>query len=182
MTSSDVEELRKHLGHPGFTQDQADRAQQLLDDAMGVIVREVGQPLDQSTDTVTLDADGGCELVLPRWPVTAVTSVSVKGSDGTFTALAVDTDYEWSQAGILTRVGGFWPRKRRSVAVVFTAGYPTLSADVKRIRRRLAAAGWFNPAGADAENLDDHQVKWNTPGMELTSGEIRQLEPYGRRP
>lgn len=161
-----------------FDEEDAATAAQLLADAQGTIEDEVGQRLEQSTDTVTLDGSGTEELLLPRWPVTAVTSVTVTEASGTVKVLSTPADYSWSQSGVLTRKGGCWPDGDRSVDVVYTPGYAQLPTNVKRICRRLAASAWHNPAGADSEDTGDHRVRWAAPGGELTTGEKRMLDPY----
>ncbi len=180
VTAEELERFGLTLGIYEFDAEQTARATQLLTDAKAVIESEegAGQPLESSTDTVTLDGTGTHLLVLPRWPVTAITSVTVT-EDDTDTLLTVGTDYEWSATGILTRVSGRWPTEPRSVAVVFTAGYADISPDLTRISRRLAAAGWHNPAGANSEQSGDRSVQWHVPGMQLTAAELRTVRRYG---
>lgn len=165
----------------GWESAQAARALQLLEDATGVIDDELHHPITWSMDTVTLDGTGTSKLLLPRWPVTSVTAVYLIDVDGTETLLTHGVDYTWSDKGILTRRSGCWPCRDRCVRVVYTAGYATTPANVGRICRRLAAAGWNNPAGADSEQFGDRTVKWHTPGMELTTAEKDTLSSYGVR-
>lgn len=176
-------QLALHMGVlAGFDTAQTARAQQLLDDATTEIRDKLAQPIESSTDTVTLDGSGTSKLLLPRWPVTAVTSVTEIDTAGVETVLVYRTGYTWSDKGILTRVGGRWPCHDRSVRVVCTAGHTVVPANLARICRRLAAAGWDNPAGADQEQLGDRSVRWNTPGMQLTTAELDTIAGYGVRP
>ena len=69
------------------------------------------------THTVTLDGKGGSTLFLPSLHVTAITSITVDGT------LLAATGYEWSETGQVNRKYGAWPRKLRSIVVVFTHGY-----------------------------------------------------------
>ncbi|HET8684980.1 MAG TPA: hypothetical protein VFM54_24370 [Micromonosporaceae bacterium] len=179
-----TEELRRYLGYPSFDAEQAARAQMLLDDAQALIEgpRGAGQKLELSTDTVTLDGTGTDRLLLPRWPVTAMVSVTVTEDDETVQVLVDEVDYTWSAAGILTRVGGLWPREPRSVAVVYTPGYSTMPSNIKRICRRLAASAWRNTAGATVQEIGDSRVRWAAPGGELTTGELEELAAYRARP
>jgi hypothetical protein len=180
------EELRRWMGNPDWDEEDTARAQDMLDGASGVIDAEIGLGPDgliQRLDSVVLDGSGTRKLLLPRWPVSGVTSVTVTDASGVETALVEGEgeDYTWSQTGILTRLSAVWPCGDRNVAVVYTAGQQPVSADVARICKRLAAAGWHNPAGADTEDIADHRVKWNTPGMELTTAERRILSRYKDR-
>ncbi|MCI0687125.1 MAG: hypothetical protein L0Y54_07820 [Sporichthyaceae bacterium] len=163
-----------------FDAEETVTAQQLLDDATADIETEAGQPLQQSIDTVTMDGSGTHKLVLPRWPVTAVTSVKVTEDDGEVKTLVFDDDYTWSASGILTRKTALWPCGDRSVEAVVTAGYAVISTDLKRICRRLAVAAWENPAGADSEDLGDRRVRWHTAGAELSESEKRTIARYAR--
>ena len=175
------EQLARRMGnYAGFDADETARATELLEDATGVIDDEVGHSLVESTDTVICDGSGAEKLLLPRHPVSAVIEVVEIALDGTETTLAVGVDYTWSADGILTRLGRDWPRHDRSVRAQVTAGFAAEAtpATVRKICLRLGLAGWENPAGAEMEDVADHRVRWNTPGMELTSGEKRQLDPW----
>ncbi len=158
------------------------RAIQLLEDATGVINDELelpqGDDVLSAEKTVTLDGTGTCELVLPRHPVTAVAEVVEIDADGVEKTLTYRDDYTWSDSGVLHRVGARWPCHQRAVRARFTAGLAQVTATLRKISCRLAAAGWNNPAGADTEEIADRRVRWHTPGMELTEGEMRQLDPY----
>ena len=104
MTYATPEQLRLLLRLPAFTGDDEARAQLLLELAEGVIDLETGQALEESTDTVVLDSPtqhgawpdvqgtGERRLILPRWPVKAVTSVTVFREDGTDEVLTHGAD------------------------------------------------------------------------------------------
>lgn len=178
-------ELAKHMGKlAGFVAGSAleQRAQQLLDDATDIINGELRVPIGEDilsvSTTVTLDGTGTRKLLLPRHPVTAVATVIEIDADGNETTLVYRDDYTWSEAGILTRVGRAWPCHDRAVRPTYTGGLTAVTKTIRKICCRLAAAGWPNPGGADMEEIGDRRVRWNTPGMELTTGEIDQLSPY----
>ncbi|MEU7617190.1 hypothetical protein AB0B27_14000 [Micromonospora rifamycinica] len=178
-----VEQLRNRLR--GDADDDTDeQLTELLEDATGVIDDEVGQPLALAETTVTVDGSGAERLLLPRWPVTAVAAVVLVDLDGAETPLVDREDYTWSAAGVLTRLRGCWPCHDQAVRVTLTAGYEEtdLNRRVRRICLRLAIAGRRNPAGADSEDIADSRVRWNTPGMELTTGEKATLARYAARP
>ncbi|GGM14258.1 phage head-tail connector protein [Micromonospora yangpuensis] len=176
-------ELRNRL-RIGPEDESEDALNELLEDASQVIDDEVGQPLVRSTDTVTLDGTGGEALLLPRWPVHAVDDVVLVDEDGQEHVLVYRGDYTWSASGVLTRRphGRLWPCHDRAVRATYTAGYELedIARRVRRICLRLAAAGRRNPAGADSEDIGDTRVRWNTPGMLLTTGERELLARYAR--
>jgi hypothetical protein len=178
-------ELRLYLRHTEpFTPEEEDQAELLLDLATGAVEEECGQSLWSSTDTVLLDGTGTRKLVLPRWPVTAVTAVTLT-DDGTVLAEGTDRDYTWSASGILYRRGSCWPCEPQAVEATVTAGLPAAPDGVRRIVLRLAAQAWNNPAGTIAsETLGDHAVTYATPaeaGMELTDADRRTLGAYRAR-
>lgn len=154
-------------------------AQQALDAAAGTIENEAGQLLGESTDTIVRDGKGGTELIVPRWPVTAVTSVTLLDPDGD-TLLVADTDYTWAEYGAIERLGSCWPKRKRSVEVVYTAGYAEVSLDLKRIAWRLAATAGENPTGLESEKIGDWSGKWKSDVVagEVTAADRRVISRY----
>ncbi|MEU3600885.1 hypothetical protein ABZ714_19500 [Streptomyces sp. NPDC006798] len=174
-----------------FTEDDSATAVLLLDLALGVIEEEAGQALESATDTLVLDGPsrqdgpyqsgtGTDRLILPRWPVTAVVSVTV---DGDVLVHGRHADYTWSAAGVLTRIGAHWPAHDRAVEAVVTAGFTTLPPGLKRIGLRLAAAAWANPEMLASETLGDHARSFSAEalGMQLTEADRRTIGAYRAR-
>lgn len=192
MSAATAAELRAWLRlQEAFTDDEAATADLLLALAQGVIEEEAGQPLESSRDTVVLDgptkdsspyqsAVRSASLVLPRWPVTAVHTVT---EDGEELVHGNSADYTWSAAGVLTRRGGCWPSHDRAITVDYTAGFLLMPAGLKRIELRLAAAGWSNPELLASESLGDHSRSFATEvlGMELTKADLRVIAAYRAR-
>ncbi|MGW1035010.1 hypothetical protein ACWD4Z_22840 [Streptomyces antibioticus] len=197
MAYATPEQLRLLLRLPPFAGEDEARALLLLELAEGVIDGETGQPLEESTDTVLLDSPtqhspwpdvqgtGERRLVLPRWPVKTLSSVTLFREDGTDEVLThgADRDYTWSAAGILTRVGACWPLHDRSIEVVYTAGYNPLPKGLTGIELRLAAGAWSNPLLAASESLGDHSISYSAEalGMVLSRADRRTLGLYRAR-
>lgn len=181
MPYAEAEELGILMGRGDDGLDGAEtaRADLLLQMAQGVIDAETGQSLELTESTHVLDGNGGTRLLLPRWPVTAVASVTVLDDDDEDVLLAYGVDYRWTRYGRLRRVRGCWPYKERSVTVILTAGHDPIPDDVRSINLRLARAGWMNPAGLEAERIGDWNAKYAAAGMALTTAEIRTLSAYG---
>lgn len=195
MAFAEPDELRRwplRRSSP-LTEDEEQTAAFLISLAQGVIEDAAGQPLESSTDTVVLDgptdddreyhvATRSRRLVLPRWPVTAVAEVRLTRDDEVLVHGA-DADYTWSQAGILTRCGEWWPAGDQVIEVTYTAGFTTLPPALKRICLRLAGQGWDNPEGLTSESLGDHSKTWaaETLGMELSAADERTIGAYQAR-
>jgi len=194
-----AEDLRLFLRRAtAFTADEQAQAELLIELAEGTVEDETGQSLEQSLDTVVLDGPtrsdrwpdgpgtGSRKLILPRWPVSSVTSVTWLRDDADDEVLTegADADFTWSAAGILTRVGAWWPTEDRSTEVVYTPGYAApLPKGVRRIVLRLAAGGWGNPMLLSAETLGDHSRSFaaESLGMELSDSDRRTLGLYRAR-
>ncbi|MCZ4604988.1 hypothetical protein O3S80_14810 [Streptomyces sp. Lzd4kr] len=198
MAYASADNLRLLLRHPGaFTADETAQAELLIELAEGTIDDEIGQSLEQTTDTVILDAPtrqerwpdapgtGSRKLILPRWPVNSVTSVTILHETEADEVLTFgeDADFTWSAAGILTRVNGWWPTWDRSVQVVYTPGYATIPKGVKRIALRMAAAAWDNPTTLASESLGDHSRSFAAEmlGMVLSEADKKTLGVYRAR-
>lgn len=114
---------------------QGGDAQTLLDQATALVRSWCGWHVTPSrTETVTLNGNGSPTLGLPSLYVTALTSVT--DTDGTL--LTLDTDYQWSTAGVLSRLGLGWVWGS-GIAVTFTHGYdevPELAAVIMAVASR----------------------------------------------
>lgn len=89
------------------------------------------------TETVTVRGRGSKTLLLPSLYVTAVTSVT---DDGTL--LVDDTDYTWSDAGVITHASAFGTEL---VEVAYSHGYTTPPAEVEAIVQAVAQRAIDNP-------------------------------------
>jgi len=196
MPYATAENLRLLLRQPSFSEDDIATAELLIELAQGVIDEETGQALELSEDTVTLDGPtrddsryqghtASRHLILPRWPVTAVTAVTLTDDtgDGETLTFGKDADYTWSRDGTLHRRGGDWPTHDRAIEVTYTAGYAPVPAGVKRLTLRLAAGGWSNFERLTSESLGDHSKAWaaDALGIELTPADAKQLGLYRAR-
>ncbi len=189
-----AEDLRHYVGRSvAFTEEQTTRATLLLDLAAGTVEDETGQSLELSEDTVVLDGPsrdrwpsqpgtGTRKLILPRWPVTAVASVTLT-EDDELLVHGREEDYTWSAAGLITRRSGWWPAHEQAIEVTYTAGYTTIPNGVRRIILRLAGVGWSNPGQLTSETLGDLSRSWAAAelGMALNEADRRTLGYYRAR-
>lgn len=119
---------------------------------------QVGHPVTQVVDDVaTLNGNGRESLLLPVWPVTAVSHVLLDGQE-----LTEQVDYSWSEEGILRRLRvRYWPDRLRCLQVTNTHGWPFTTGD------------WSTLPGDVVEAvLDQAQAMFNiTPGLQsMTTG------------
>jgi hypothetical protein len=142
--------------------------------------REIVAPADPVT--YTFDGDGGQRLILPEWPLIAVTSVTVGGQT---IPPAGDTDpLGWlaqPAEAWLTLQGYRFEHGVRNVSVVARLGYdPTLAATQPRHRRALETfeqaclllcAHWF----------DQPEPGVAPPGGDGLPTEVKQLVAPFRR-
>jgi hypothetical protein len=97
---------------------------------------------------VKLDGLGRRSVRLPGAEVSEVSSVKLEGVELTET-----TDYEWSRDGILDRVAGVWPERRRIIEVTYTYGYPEIPEDIQEVVLDQAAALYRIKRGLSSEQV-----------------------------
>ncbi len=123
---------------------------------------------------LTRDGKGRDLLMLPALKVTAVTSVVEAG-----TVLVEDVDFDWSESGVLERIGGAWPSKRRSVRVQFTAGYNPVPRDVVAVVTGLTARVLATPGGMTQQRIGSMSLAQTlTAGGGLDDYEKAILDRY----
>ncbi|MFC4333866.1 hypothetical protein [Salininema proteolyticum] len=184
MAWTTVAEFYRYLRQPAPTSgsDEEAEAEQALDAAVAAIEDEAGQALDESTDTVVLDGSGGRELIVPRWPVTAVVSVTLLEESDVLTE-GFGEDFTWSKSGVFHYLTGCWPTAQQSIEVVYTAGWAPVPLSLRRIAWRLAATQAVNPTGVESERIGDYQVKYKSDVIagELTAADRRIISRYAVR-
>lgn len=179
-----TEDLRRWLRREEeLTTEETAQAELLLDLAAGAVEDECGQALELAPDTAVLDGTGTGRLILPRWPVTAVDTVTLL-EDGDVLEEGPRADYTWSRSGVLHRKCGRWPCEAQAIEVDYTAGHDPIPKSVARIVLRLAADAWNNPLKVSAETLGDHSLTYASAAeanMEITEADRRILSKYRAR-
>lgn len=131
-----------------------------LRSASRAFVDAVGHPVVLVQDEeIVLDGHGGTVLLLPAAPVTAVSSVSVDG--------AAVTDWQWSADGYLERESG-WPRRLRSVRVVYSHGYDPIPGGIADAVLQHAEMGLTVPVGLASMTVGGETVSFaNSSGASV---------------
>lgn len=105
-------------------------------------------------DVVTLDGNGRESLLLPVWPTTAVASVVLDG-----TTLVEGTDYAWSEAGLLRRLGcRSWPDRLRCLTVTYSHGWTVIPEDIQEAVIDQAQTMFTVPAGVQSKAVGGQSV------------------------
>lgn len=152
-------------------------------------VTYTGAALEQSFTSLVLDgsAQGSSILLLPRYPVTAVTDVQAQDTLGTWTDLVYQRDYVWSRAGVLTRIRAgvpsavgpaqypgpplssieymrmepIWPSFPQGVMATFTAGNAAVPSALRDVNLAAGARVYANPTGVVGESIGGYSVRYS---------------------
>lgn len=140
-------------------------ATRAIEGATAAIQRYCNQYLAEVVgDVVTFRTAWQNLLILPEQPVTAVASVVESA-----VTLVNDTDYVWSDSGIIYRTprGQRWPADFGTVVVTYSHGYATIPQIIREVCIRsasrafqsgLRAAVLAGVPGVASEQLPDYQV------------------------
>jgi hypothetical protein len=179
MTSfATVEDLEGFLAITYNEAEESAQAQAMLDQATADMVEHMGRDVTVvSNDVVTLDGVGD-QLLLPVWPVTAVSAVTVDG-----VALSLPGDIQWYSDGRLLRLSGglpqSWGFKRQSVVVTYSHG-EAVPAGLKGVCMARAARLMDNPTSVANESAGTVSVNYGLPPGEIFTEEEKAL--MGRVP
>ena len=110
----------------------------LIASASRFIESWVGRTITSVTYTETFNGDGHARLVLPNYPVTAVSSVTIDGSPIPAAAPAAPNGYLFD-ALVLYLNGYAFARGVQNVTVVYTAGYASVPPDLAQACIELVA-------------------------------------------
>ena len=170
--------------------------------ATSLIQGYTDQLIAQVTDeTVVLDGSGTDTMLLPELPVTDVSNVIVN-SDTSFPMTLLnqtsESDAEYTFVGgnkglLIRRQGRFvnygddqtaqfgcWPRRRQSVTVTYTHGYPVIPAELQLLCVTVASRAWAQD-GATQETVGTYIAQYaGQPGV-LTADEMKMLGRYRAR-
>ena len=157
-----------------FTNNPDPVVAQLLAQAESIVDGYAGRPLESASYTIEVDGHGGDTIRVGRWPITAVTSVTVDGDVWT-----VDVDYKWRPDGRFVALGaglsydpytksmgGYWPVGTQNIELVFTAGYVTPPFGYVPIAIQIAKRLYTEGAGTAAS--PDGIVQQSVGGESVT--------------
>lgn len=132
MAAGDLTTPAKVRDFLALSTSEADgKIEQLIASSSAWVCSQLGRAVLSATYTETRDGDGGSSLVLRKWPVISVTSVTVDGT--AIAARAAVTDSGWTRNESTIRLSGYtFTRGTANVVVVYSAGYATVPADLEQ--------------------------------------------------
>lgn len=181
-----VEELADflELDAPEAGTDDERRARTvLIPHASGLVLGHLKRSsLEPEERTALLDGNGSTVLLLPGDRVVDVVEV-VEDPRGDATELVDDEHFEWTGAGVLTRLdGSLWRRRARWYDVTFVEGlFPEEIDAVKGVVCRVAARALVNPEGLATESMGGYVSGFafdETRLPTLAAGDRRDLDRY----
>ena len=188
------QDLTDYLGRDVTTDDGALIA---IDAACDMVRTITEQDFNvQTNGTAYLDGTGTDALLLPKLPVTDITSVTVGGTitSGTFTGGSAINSWTLNGDGVLLRTRGAassswmagstpmtWPKGRQNVKVVYSNGYGTavLPRDVRMVALQIAARLVVQGVSV-YETVGPVSMRYGGPATDFTNGELRILRKYRR--
>lgn len=176
-------QLRLWLGLP------ADSTEELPDATAELLIAGVSKQVltftrrssfTSTETTVRVGGTGTGTILLPGWPVSAVTAV-VEDPDGDAPGDLL-AYVDWSEDGILTLLtGGRWAARPRFYEVTFTHGYDEVPEDVRNLVLRVAARAFSNPEGLATEGVGGYNAGFafdDTRLPTLSAPDRRELAAY----
>lgn len=166
-----ADELAEALGVT-FTATDTARANSLITRISGRLQRYcnlVGLT-EVTDDEITLPGVYGTDLILPKPPVSSVSSVSVDGTTVTDFELVKNrlvrtyrpnADYP---LGHPFRLINHWGGPDVEVAVTYTHGLSTVPDAVKDAAMEMATKAWGNPSAALSLSIDGYSARWSDGG------------------
>lgn len=193
---AEIEDLARYLNREIVTTEDwaaADAALTIASDDIRALVKSDIVAVTTSGALLDGNPSGSATIILaPPYPVTAVASVEVLGTDNaTWTPLVYQSDYAWTAEGILSRITTAsditnvpvvnWPARPQAVRVTYTHGLATVPGGIRNICLSRAARQFMNPTGAIQEIIDGYLVRHapNTHGLTtFEANEERVLGNY----
>lgn len=155
----------------------------LIEMILDAVTVEFQTNLSRSVLTATYDevydGQGTNALVLPNFPITAVSTLEVGPPTGR-TTLTQNTDYVFNKFGI-QRLFGKFGRGVANIHVVYTAGYASVPLDLSMACAKTVAYRYkqMDRLGQSSKTMGQETVNFiNTP---FTQDVLQTLQQYQRR-
>jgi hypothetical protein len=174
-TLSEVKEL---LSIKGADDDAV--LSRLITSVSSYIKQELNNPILSAAYTEAYDGTGRDMLVLPQWPITDVTAVTVSGVPVAESPDGVASGYILSDMAIIL-LGGVFPKGRRNVRVSYVAGFAAVPPEVAQVVTELVAlAHKGRPRIGEKSRSLQAGGSTSYADLELTPLQRRMLKNYNR--
>jgi uncharacterized phiE125 gp8 family phage protein len=131
--------VKAYLGITNNAQDADLQAQ--ISAASAAAEAYLGRPILRATYVETRDGNGASAMVTRRWPVRAVASVYVDGTQVPVSASVSADGYTFDDHRIVLRGCRLFTRTRLNVQISYEAGFDTVPADVSQAVIEMVALG-----------------------------------------
>jgi hypothetical protein len=156
----------------------------LADTANAEIAKALQRNILTASYTQTRNGTGTARLMLPNFPVTAVASVTLVGPPSQPNAgapaqlLTLGVDYTFDAYGLVLYHGAKWPKGTQNVAVVYTAGYNSMPADLIHAASKVGALRYreLERLGQKSKVIDTENITFDL--SELPPDVLAIVERY----
>lgn len=166
------EAVKRALRIPTTLTDHDAFIDELITGVHGIILADIGGGLSAAEPTAytsyfDIERSGMAGLRLPKWPVTAITTVKTGTANGATGTTLVSTDYYVTETGTLRLQadgavsplrgsGSYWPVGRQNVYVAWTAGITQGSEDAQSLElaEKLTVCHQFNTMGSSGRGSE----------------------------
>ncbi|MGM7422794.1 hypothetical protein, partial [Cellulosimicrobium sp. CpK407] len=126
---------------------------------------DVGWDITQTGRVVVLDGHGRTSVRLPSPHVTEVSLVRLKVPPALPRELTLGVDVDWSTDGIIDRLDGPWPHRRRCVEVTYTSGYETVPDDIQTAVLDQAEARYGSEVGIAQRAAGSESIRYEADAV-----------------
>lgn len=167
--------------------DEDSRLDRLITAASLAIAEEIGRDIGSASGSEYFDGNGSRVMVMPRWPISAVASVSIDGVSVSASASPQTggVGYFFDNTRIMLN-GWVFTKGIKNILISYTAGHSTLPGNV------VQAAILTVAAMRNSQSIDPNAASINVPGAISVSfnngmagvvpaAAVALLRPYVRR-
>jgi len=148
------------------------------------VKREVGCDIEHTHYTSSkVSGRGTTDLLLPNWPITAVTD-TVADQEGVTYLVGYDKAYV-IETFCLRRVGGYvWEQGSGNFTVTYEAGYATIPTDIVLVCYEMIARAWKTMKeqgwGESGRTMPDGSTSTVSAAFEITKAQQLTLTKFKR--
>lgn len=161
-----VDQLKQYIVLGRSAQSDTPLLGTMITACSAAIEKYLGRTILADTYTEVRDGTGTGTMVLSNYPILSVASVAIGTPPATRIALTADTDFIVGRNAIRA-LGSAWPRGVANVAIVYSAGYATVPADLADACAKWTALRYrqLERIGQSSKTLAGETVTFDTSAM-----------------